>query len=163
RNRLPTRAKRSGPSVARKRTALRPVELERPAVPSVSRTVLAVGAAESTMRTPCPTTERIACTSIGKCVHPRTSLSGADAFPRPRVHFAALRHRRRRMKQRFEVVPRDRLRDRPFVQSFFSQRDEHLRRPRAHHRIGPSPLDRILICTTAYRTFRGDDADVPAL
>ena len=76
----PTRANRSGESVARKRDA--PLGFsciaEACAATSASATAAAVVSAESTMATSSPTTSRIAAASTGKCVQPSTSVSGAE-------------------------------------------------------------------------------------
>jgi len=88
----PTRAKRSGESVARNLVRAPLVGAPRVGAPCAplsatpmpwaaraSATAAAVVAAESTMATPVPMTPRIAAASTGKWVQPSTSVSGADA------------------------------------------------------------------------------------
>ena len=78
----PTRAKRSGESVAKKRIAGPPlVSLASASSPSASAsaTAAAVVSAESTSATRSPTVRRMACANTGKCVQPSTSVSGASA------------------------------------------------------------------------------------
>ena len=74
----PTRAKRSGESVAKNRTApLGSAVLLRPAAISASATACAVVSAESTTTTAWPMVSLMASASTGKWVQPSTSVSGA--------------------------------------------------------------------------------------
>src|SRR5262249_48234099 len=76
----PTRAKRSGESVAKKRMreALS-VSWRMPLAVSASATTAAVVSAEATMLPPSPIACRMASASTGKCVQPSTIVSGAAA------------------------------------------------------------------------------------
>ena len=76
----PTRAKRSGESVAKKRALSPPASspLSIPARASASATACAVVSAESTSATSSPMVLRMTSASTGKWVQPSTSVSGAE-------------------------------------------------------------------------------------
>ncbi len=95
----------------------------------------------------------MATVSKGKWVHPNTKVSGG-AWPYRPAPLSGL------SEHRLEVVPGNTFCDGTFVQAFFRQRHEQLRRLRNHTSPGSQSQDGFLISAAADGAVSSDDSDV---